>query len=399
MIVSSTPAPVSVTSPAWLSKWLAFETWPGIPGQHLLCCEADHIEGPDGALVWIVTETQSPRRTRALDTASGVFAISPEQQTLWSRCLGRDVGLAPAGVQPLCHNPIGWWTKATVRSEELPSPWSGLVEAARGGGIDSADDRVRLGRMRQTLRHQTLAHSLRRLAGVPDPPLPRVSVVVTTCRPIFLESLLGHLEKQTYSARELVLVAHGRDFQRRAVEERLRQCSFSTRLLIAPASTPLGACMHLGLSQTEGDVICKMDDDDWYGARLLEDLMMGFDYTRAGLVGKSTFAVRFENDDSMYLLNPGFEFRYGPPNCGAALAARREVFEALSFRPVRVGEDTRFIEDCMVRSIPALCESRFGYVYRRFEQRHHTWKPHRPLLEYFDHDPLPAGLSVEAFDA
>ena len=59
----------------------------------------------------------------------------------------------------------------------------------------------------------------------------------------------------------------------------------------------LGDALNAGVDAASGEVVTKMDDDDWYGSDHLWDLMLALDYSGAELVAKGAEFVYMEELD------------------------------------------------------------------------------------------------------
>jgi hypothetical protein len=126
------------------------------------------------------------------------------------------------------------------------------------------------------------------------------------------------------------------------------------------------------MDESDGDIIVKMDDDDWFGPHYADDLALTLEFSGAGLASKASHVVHFTNEDRRIVRNPGFEYTYVSMMGGGSLAIRREVLEQVQWRPLPSGEDMAFVHDCRSRAVPILSSDRFHYVYKRRTARDHT---------------------------
>ena len=110
-------------------------------------------------------------------------------------------------------------------------------------------------------------------------------------------------------------------------------------------------------------------------ALFLETQLQASLFSFAGVVGKGSYLIRFESDASMYYLFPGREYRYMELFGGNRMLVRRAVHEEIRWRALaHFGEDTAFIRDCLVNSVPMYSADGYHFVIRRFAPRDHTWK-------------------------
>ncbi|MHC4135093.1 MAG: glycosyltransferase family 2 protein [Planctomycetota bacterium] len=383
---------------------------------------------------WLLGAGPHPDLVSPLRLADAVFAADPDV-ALWARdLLGRPAHALPPAVQPRLQNPIGRWPGSLAH----PVPWTpepppaddwqrlqrlahgqllgdeelARMEAVLGAPLPrpevppwagrSSDLWLRMAQTRRVLKSETVARRLQRVGetlGLPGAASsPRVSVMLCTYRPAFLEEALSHYAAQTYDPRELLLVLNGDGFDPRRVERLVATIPAPVRVYRTPASWPKARCLQLACECARGELFVNMDDDDWYGPRYVEDLVLALLFSEAGIVCKTSHLTRFDADGRMILVYPGFEFRYGEWGGGAAMGLRREVLQEVRWRDAPTGEDALFFSDCRARGIPILSTARFQFVCRRRHPKHHTWKmPRADLYRIQLARELPAGARPEDF--
>src|ERR1051326_3156683 len=94
---------------------------------------------------------------------------------------------------------------------------------------------------------------------------PRVScVLVTKDRPAFFRQAVRRFFAQDYPNKELVVVDDG-------VEPVERLCAGvpDVTYIRLDARTPTGTKLNLGVEAARGDILQKLDDDDYYAPRFL----------------------------------------------------------------------------------------------------------------------------------
>ncbi|MHC4819857.1 MAG: glycosyltransferase family 2 protein [Planctomycetota bacterium] len=225
-------------------------------------------------------------------------------------------------------------------------------------------------------------------------------MILCTNRPELLEEALSHFNVQTYVPRELVLVLNGDGFDPRRVERLVAQSPAPARVYRTPASWSKSGCLQLACERARGELLVLMDDDDWYGPRYVEDFVLAFLFSEAGVVCKNCHVTRFDADGRMILCCPGMEFRYGEIGSGAAMGLRREVMQEVSWLNAPTGEDSLFFRDCLAHGIPILSTARFHFVRRRRHPRYHTWKlPRADLVRMHRAEELPASARPQDLQA
>ncbi len=131
--------------------------------------------------------------------------------------------------------------------------------------------------------------------GLPVPNRPAVSVLACTQRPDQLDHLITQVSIQKYRPLELVLVLHGEGFADKSVAEAVAGLEFEHTVLRVPHSIRFGSALNQGLDVAGGDLVTKMDDDDWYDPNHIGDLVTAWRFSGADLVGKAAEFVYLSN--------------------------------------------------------------------------------------------------------
>ncbi|MDN4173233.1 hypothetical protein QWY28_09795 [Nocardioides sp. SOB77] len=170
-------------------------------------------------------------------------------------------GLAMAGVPLVGEAPAG--LDRTLREQ---------VAAA----VDLADPRARE-------EHSVLLRRAALDAHGPVRRQPSVSVVLATKRPEMLDHALRQVAKQRGVDRlELVLAPHGFDSDPVGVQQR---AGVPTTVLPQPPDAVFGDVLTAASRAAAGELVLKMDDDDWYGPDFVADLLRARGWSGADVVG------------------------------------------------------------------------------------------------------------------
>ena len=132
---------------------------------------------------------------------------------------------------------------------------------------------------------------------MPALPLPSVSVVLATRRPEKLASALKQLARQNWKSTEVVVVLHGFAAELPDVRSAVAAYPGELQLQSVPADMVFGEVLNAGVAAASGDLVCKMDDDDWYGPHHLRDLVHAKEFSGATLVGAQVEFVYLESVD------------------------------------------------------------------------------------------------------
>lgn len=124
---------------------------------------------------------------------------------------------------------------------------------------------------------------------------PAVSIVMATRRPELLDHALAQVARQRGVADlELVLATHGFEADPPGVT-----------VVPLPADAVFGDVLNAAVEAARGDLVLKMDDDDWYSPDFVADLLRARAYSGADLVGAP--------DDLYYLEDRHLTLRLGHP--------------------------------------------------------------------------------------
>ncbi|CAH0158096.1 hypothetical protein SRABI26_00882 [Arthrobacter sp. Bi26] len=215
--------------------------------------------------------------------------------------------------------------------------------------------------------------------GKPLLPVPSVSVVLATRRPEKLVSALDQLTRQSWEALEVVVVLHGFDTDLPEVRRAVEAFSGELQVRTVPADMIFGDVLNAGVRAASGDLVCKMDDDDWYGPHHLRDLVHAKEFSGATLVGAQVEFVYLESLD-ITTRRPPLGEQYSDHVAGGTIMLGRDELRQLGgWRPVH-----RAVDRCLLQAVQASG----GLIYRSHGQnymmhRHsgadshggHTWNP------------------------
>lgn len=215
-------------------------------------------------------------------------------------------------------------------------------------------DSVRL--RRAVLRGHTIAGERARTRSV--------SIALVTRRPEFLGHALDQVVQQAHARLELILVGHGFD-PAPSIPDRHRLSDVAIRTATLPPDRTLGDGLRLAAEMSSGDLILKMDDDDWYGPDLVSDLVVALEVSGAELVGAAM--------DFVYLAGLGVTIRRGAASerfgshvSGATLLLRRDDLTALGGWPrVPRAVDSRLLDAVRVAGGAHYATHGFGYLVNR----------------------------------
>jgi hypothetical protein len=301
------------------------------------------------------------------------FHASPwERAGLLTKLCAAGIPVVPAELSDEAAELLGPDLTAVLQAIELE-------ELRDPDGRERASVRVR----RAALRHHSPQARWRQIAGalgidLPSPAL--VSVVLSTRRQEWLEHGIAQVLRQSYEPRELIVCLHGDEYSD-DVEDRVRaQSPDPVKIVRVDDELTLGESLNAGVAVSEGDVVTKMDDDDYYTVDHLWDLVLALEYADADLVGKGAEFVYVSTVDLTIrrFIGPAEtdHSRLG----GGVMMARREPLLEIGGWPARNrGEDGWLVKNFKSAGKRVHRTHGFGYILNR-HMRGHTWNTY---ADYF----------------
>ena len=195
---------------------------------------------------------------------------------------------------------------------------------------------------RCALRDHSLRSRARQIlsaAGISAQP-PEVSILAPTRRPERVADVISTVASQTYPRLELVLALHGDGFDSDAEIEALAgDLGHPLRIVRVDGPETLGGVLRAAAEAAGGSLVTKMDDDDYYGAEHIWDLVLAHEYSGAELIGKSAEYVYLERLDTTVRdqNRQKFSERYVPfvgVSGGVLMISRHDLAEAGGWRRV-----------------------------------------------------------------
>ncbi len=278
-------------------------------------------------------------------------------------------GLAMAGV-PLIGEGPGW--AASLLGEPVVS--------ALGAPVELADEQAREEHSVVLRRAALQAFSMpawrarvASSAGLRPPYTPSVSVVVASMRPDNLHHVMTQVGRQRGVDLEVVYLPHGWEADPARVAE---IAGPHVRAVVRPHPQDMlfGDVLAAGVEVASGDLVLKMDDDDWYGPDFVADLLLARGYSGADLVGMPAEYLYLEPLDTTVRRNDGSE-EFGRFVAGGTMMISRQTMRELgNFRAARRYVDASLLSDLLAAGGTVYRTQGLGYLFRRGDSGGHTWQ-------------------------
>lgn len=198
-----------------------------------------------------------------------------------------------------------------------------------------------------------------------------VSILLATRRPEQLDFALSQVARQRgVSSLELVLAPHGFSPDVARVRETV---GIDVQVVPASADAIFGDVLDAAARAAGGDVLLKMDDDDWYAPDAVADLLRARAYSGAELTGMPA--------EFHYLAPRDLTVKRGHPTemyarfvaGGTMLVDRSVLREVGGFRSVRKYVDAQLLSAVTAAGGAIYRTHGLGYLLRRNESGH-TWQ-------------------------
>lgn len=204
------------------------------------------------------------------------------------------------------------------------------------------------------------------------PGLPSVSLVLVSRRPELVVPMVRRLALLAYPDLEIVVGLHGAP-----APADLAAAAAGRELVVRefPADQVFGGVLADAFGAASGDLVGKMDDDDFVGDDHLLDLVLAHRYSGATLVGKSTTVVFLEAIDTtvrrLYGVRESFTHRVAG---STFLLSPGDLAAVGGWAPVPRAVDTHLINAIRRDSGTIYQPHDIGYLYVRHEDTSgHTW--------------------------
>ena len=205
--------------------------------------------------------------------------------------------------------------------------------------------------------------------------LPEVTVLLATRRPKLLAAAFEAVRVQNYPRLELVVALHGDGFgSDSTVKAAASNLDCPLTIVRVPKDKRLGEVLNTAVAASSGTLITKFDDDDYYSADHIWDLVLAREYSQATLVAKATEFVYLTQRDSTVRVDKMRErFVVDPAVSGGVLMiSRQDLQDAGGWRRV-----PRRVDICLARDVKQVDGSIYwthgaGYLRVRHGNEH-TW--------------------------
>jgi hypothetical protein len=226
---------------------------------------------------------------------------------------------------------------------------------------------VHRGRRRVFSEHtyeQRLRFILDKIGIAVPPAARRVSVIACAADPAELDRLIAGYDRQAYADKELVLVVTGEGLDVEQAAQRVGSRP-DVRVIPAAGSPAVGAMLNQAVAQSRFEQVAWFSAGAFYGEHFLTDLMAGFAYTDAQLVGKCAHFEYLDAEHRLILKAPDEEQQFVSSLPSSGMIVKRAVFERVRFPDGPIADETRALPDWSEKGFKMYSADRFNYVLHR----------------------------------
>ncbi|GDX31727.1 hypothetical protein LBMAG15_06610 [Actinomycetes bacterium] len=200
---------------------------------------------------------------------------------------------------------------------------------------------------------------------------PSVSAVLLTNRDTYLGRAMKQIARLDYPNLQVTVGLHGFELAANQSAELSAVAGREIHFSSVPKSVPFGAAMQLMSQRADGELITKIDDDDYYGADHIWDLVVARLYSRAQVVGKALDWIYLEGEDTTVFRPTYAAEKYSFFVAGGTiLISRADLADVGGWRPVGKSIDRGLLESIKQSGGLIYRTHGLGYLYVRHLATH-----------------------------
>ena len=195
---------------------------------------------------------------------------------------------------------------------------------------------------------------------------PSVSAVLLTNRETYLTHAMQQIAKLDYPNLQVVVGLHGLELTSTRIAELMDLARRELEFISITGNLSFGAAMQLVSQRADGELITKMDDDDYYGSNHLWDLVLARMYSGAQVVGKALDWIYLEGEDTTVFRPTYAAEKYSFFVAGGTILISRADLDGVGgWRPVTKSIDRALLESVKQAGGLIYRTHGLGYMYVR----------------------------------
>jgi spore maturation protein CgeB len=223
-------------------------------------------------------------------------------------------------------------------------------------------DRLSLLGQREVFNRHTYTHRLESIfdfAGLPykKRALPQVMIIATISKGSTIKHIINNFSRQKYPHKELVLFLNDQEISQ---EEWQKTNDNNVKVLRLDEKGDMGKHANYLLDKSDYEYIARFDENAYYAADFLSDLMFAFKYTDASVVGKASYYTCNDADNFLHVKNEGRENSYTDSLCKSTVIVKKDLLAPLILAEIL--QENKVDLFCQEKSIKFYSTDRFNFV-------------------------------------
>lgn len=195
---------------------------------------------------------------------------------------------------------------------------------------------------------------------------PSVSAVLLTNRETYLTHAMQQIAKLDYPNLQVLVGLHGLELTSARIAELMDLAGRELEFISIAGNLSFGAAMQVASQRADGELITKMDDDDYYGANHIWDLVLARMYSGAQVVGKALDWIYLEGEDTTVFRPTYAAEKYSFFVAGGTILISRADLDGVGgWRPVTKSIDRALLESVKQAGGLIYRTHGLGYMYVR----------------------------------
>ena len=177
---------------------------------------------------------------------------------------------------------------------------------------------------------------------------------------------MQQIAKMDYPNLQVLVGLHGLELTSARIAELMDLAGRELEFISIAGNLSFGAAMQVASQRADGELITKMDDDDYYGANHIWDLVLARMYSGAQVVGKALDWIYLEGEDTTVFRPTYAAEKYSFFVAGGTILISRADLDGVGgWRPVAKSIDRALLE-CVKQTGGLIYRTHgLGYMYVR----------------------------------
>lgn len=201
-----------------------------------------------------------------------------------------------------------------------------------------------------------------------------VSIITVTNRIENINQVFDNYLRQSIKNKELIVVLNENSMDLEQWKSTAKEYP-NVRVYRQDEAITFAECKNFAIGKAKYPYITHFDDDDYYAASFLKDILKTFHKVKADIIGKRSAFVYFENSNILALRLPGSENSFVKFVMDSSMVIKKEVFNEVHFPNLKHSADFIFQKICIEKGLKIYSTDRYNYAFIRHKATdNHVWK-------------------------